>query len=213
MKKYIIMISSIITISLTTYFSLLPLAWFSQADISWLYSTTITPAWYTFIIWSLIYLSWIILWIYLVIGKNKKVSKKELFYLASAQILSALWLIPWHYEIIYVSFFVIFLILWLLFYIIKYPSKDLYFNKITELYFWWILIATILNFHVLLVFIWKYTYWLYLWVISILLGVLINYYLLKKYSTYLSSFVLIWALIWIIIWQWNDYMLISWIIW
>jgi hypothetical protein len=212
MKKYIILISALISIWLTIYFSILPLAWVSQADVSWFYPTTITPAWYTFSIWSIIYISWIVLWIYFII-KNPKAKKKEIFYFSSAVILSAIWLIPWHYEIICVSFSTIFLILWLLFYLIINPPHDKYFKKAIDLYFWWILLATILNFHVFLVFADKYLYWLYLWVISIFLWVFINYYLLKKYSTYISSFVLIWALIWIIIWNQNDYILVSSIIW
>lgn len=212
MKKYIILISAIISIWLTTYFSLLPLNWNTQADISWLYPTSFTPAWYTFSIWSIIYLSWIVLWVYFII-KNPKANKKEIFYFSSAVILSAIWLIPWHYEIICVSFSTIFLILWLLFYLIINPPHDKYFKKAIDLYFWWILLATILNFHVFLVFINKYPYPYVLWAISIFIGVLINYYLLKKYSTYISSLVLLWALIWIIIWNNNDYILVSSIIW
>lgn len=209
MKKYIILISSIVSIWLTAYFSLLPLNWVTQADVSWLYPTFITPTWFTFSIWGVIYLSWLILWIYLIVKNPKDITKKEIYYLASAQILSAIWLIPWHYQIICITFSIIFLILWILYYLIITPPKDIFFRKVSELYFWWILVATILNFNVFLVFKDKYTYWLIIWIISILIWAIANRYLLNKYSTYISSIVLIWALIWIIIWQMHDYIILS----
>lgn len=213
MKKIIILLSAVVSIWLTIFFSILPLNWLSQADVSGLYPTFITPAWYTFSIWWMIYLSWIFLWLYLLYKKHNEILTKEYLYLASAMLLSAVWLIPWHYQIICITFSIIFLILWILYYLIIYPPKNLVFRKISELYFWWILIATILNLHVFLVFSNKYEYWLELSIISILFGIYANYYLLKKYDTYISSLVFIWALLGIIIGQTNDYITITSIIW
>jgi hypothetical protein len=209
MKKYILLISSIITIWLTALFSLLPLNWLSQADVSNLYPTYITPAWFTFSIWSIIYLAWIIIWVYLIKWHNK-ISKKETYLFASAQLLSVIWLIPYHYKIISLTLIIILLILWILYYLVINPSKNKIFNKTTEIYFWWIFVASLLNIHLLLVFYDKYYYWVILWVISIVLWVISNIYLLRKYSTYISSVVLIWALLWIIISQTNFYITLIW---
>lgn len=213
MKKYILLLSTIITIALTILFSILPLNWLSQADISNMYTTFITPAWYTFSIWSIIYITWLILWFYILFKKPKDIIKKEINYLASAIFISAVWLIPYHYQIICITLSLIVLILWILFYLIKYPSANKLFNKITELYFWWIYAATLLNIHLLLVFNDKYYYWEIIWTISIFAWVLINIYLLRKYSTYIASLVLVWALFWIIVNQMNQSIINSSIIW
>jgi translocator protein len=66
-----------------------------------MYATSITPAGFTFSIWSIIYLSWLVLGFYNIFYKKKeKIKKQDLYFLASAQILTVLWLIPWHYNFI-----------------------------------------------------------------------------------------------------------------
>lgn len=148
MKKYLFLFVALGTIGLTTYFSLLPLNGNSQADISNLYPTSITPAGFTFSIWSLIYLSWLVLGFFL-IGRKSKHQQPVSFPLAVG--LTALWLVPWHYEYIGISFLLMLIILGLLFHAFL---KQKYFRMkqlSLELTLGWILVATIANLHILLV--------------------------------------------------------------
>lgn len=197
MKKYILIISSLLSIWLTTYLSLLPLNWNSQADISNLYSTYITPAWFTFSIWSIIYLSWIFLWIYMVI-KNIKIKNNKILLLISAQIISALWLFPWHYNYIWVSLIIMIILLSILWYLSVNREKNVIFQNISDLFFWWILVASIANTHIFLVYSNLYYQPVILWVISLIIWWFINYIIFKKYNSLITSIVFIWALIWII---------------
>ena len=113
MKHSLLIFSGIIAIAITTYFSLLPLNWVTQADISNMFSTPITPAGFTFSIWSIIYASWLLLWAY-VVWKKPKLSSHQQYALAWAQLLSAAWLIPWHFQYILTSFCIMTAILVLL---------------------------------------------------------------------------------------------------
>lgn len=209
MKKYFLLISSILSIWITTFFVFLPLAWKSQADISDMYQTIITPAWFTFSIWSIIYLSWFILWIYLINKKDNLPKKKSIIILWIAELLSAIWIIPWNYEFLWISFILILSILIMLFYISMKNQKDLVFKNTLNLYLWWILVATIANLHVLLMYYNIYDYKIIIWVISIAIWASINYFLYKKYWYIISSLVFIWALIWIISNQSDNYIIIS----
>jgi hypothetical protein len=197
MKKYIFIISSVISIWLTSYLSILPLNWNSQADISNLYSTSITPAWFTFSIWSIIYLSWIFLWIYIML-KNIKIKNNKILLLITAQIISALWLFPWHYNYIWISLIIMMILLSILWYLSINREKNVVFQNISDLFFWWILVASIANTHIFLVYSNLYSESVILWVISLIIWWLINYIIIKKYNSLVTSIVFIWALIWII---------------
>ncbi len=71
----------------------------TQADISNMYPTAITPAGFTFSIWSLIYLSWIIAGIFVFLGKGTE-HKNPIILFSFAIIFTALWLIPWGFQMI-----------------------------------------------------------------------------------------------------------------
>ena len=62
--KYILLIIALITIGFTSLVSIpgspYLIGGMTQADISNMFSTSITPAGITFAIWSIIYLSWIL---------------------------------------------------------------------------------------------------------------------------------------------------------
>jgi translocator protein len=62
--RYLLLITALITIGLTTLMSVpgspYLIGGMTQADISAMFSTAVTPAGFTFAIWSLIYLSWIL---------------------------------------------------------------------------------------------------------------------------------------------------------
>lgn len=199
MKKYILIISAIISIGLTSYFSLLPLNGVSQADISNIYSTPITPAGFTFSIWSLIYASWLGLWIYALTGKLK--TKKALRYkLTAAQLISATWLIPWHYQYILISAIVIFTILVILWNIMnQHKLKSKVFEYIVALFMWWIAIASLVNINIVLIAYDLYTYPQLFSGLSLLLWALFSWYWIYKKSSYIPLLVFIWAIIWIIV--------------
>lgn len=203
MKKYIFIISAIVSIAITTYFSLLPLNWLTQANISDLYPTSITPAWFTFSIWSLIYTSWIILWLLIFIWKVKA-KAREVYIFSLTILLSAVWLIPWHFQHIFISLIIILIILFFLFREFYLNPESKIFKNILELFLWWVLVATIANFHVFLVSDWSYTNPILFTSISILFWTSFNYILQRNYFSFIPSFVFIWALIWIISKQQND---------
>lgn len=197
MKKYILLISSIISIWLTSYLSLLPLNGNSQADISNLYNTSITPAWFTFSIWSIIYLSWIILWFYLIYNKNE-IKKKKIILLSAAQLTSMIWLFPWHYNMVGLSVIIMLWLLWILSLLVIKRNKNKVFQGISDFFFWWILVATIVNIHTFLIYVDIYIYPIILWVVSLIIWWIINIIIIHKYKTIIPSIVFIWALFWII---------------
>jgi hypothetical protein len=68
MQKYLLLITALITIGLTSLVSIpgspYLIGGMTQADISAMFATSVTPAGVTFAIWSLIYISWIIAGVY-----------------------------------------------------------------------------------------------------------------------------------------------------
>jgi len=208
MKRYFLLITGLFSIWVTAYFSLLPLADVTQADISGKYPTIITPTSMTFSIWSLIYFSWLILGSYAIFIPRKLPYKNVILFITT-QLLSVLWLIPWHYDIIPLSFVVMLSIIWILFYLALYPTKDVVFQSIIYLFFGWILVATLANFHVFLLSVGMYTNPEMLWVLSLIVWASVNYYFYKYHHTIIPSLVFLWALFWIMFLQNNSYIVIT----
>jgi translocator protein len=199
MNKYILLLCSIIAVALTTYFSLLPLAGVTQADISDLYFSKITPAGFTFSIWSIIYLAWLGLGI-LQIMRKEKAGKKSLF-LSCSILLTVLWLIPWHFGFIATSFLIMLLILFILFSLYSEKKYERYFQMTLELTLGWILVATIANFHALLIAYDVYFFPIIFTLISLALWLFVNIRFIQKRESYIPAFVYIWALFGIIVAQ------------
>lgn len=202
MKKYIFPLVALGTIGLTSYFSLLPLNGVSQADISDLYFTAITPASFTFSIWSLIYLSWLYLAVQVLLGNIK--SGKSLIQFSCAVALTALWLVPWHFMYIGTSFLVMMLIAGILYYIYEKKRYKKDFQWVLELTLGWIIVASIANLHALLVGYNLYFFPVTFTLLSIIIGVYLNWNFLRKKSSFIPSLVFIWALIGIIFGQDNN---------
>jgi len=59
--RYILLVSTVISVLFATIASIVPFGIYNQGEVSALYPTLIVPATYTFSIWSVIYLSWFIL--------------------------------------------------------------------------------------------------------------------------------------------------------
>ncbi len=64
MIRYLLLITALVTIGLTSLVSIpgspYLIGGMTQADISAMFATSVTPAGVTFAIWSLIYLAWVI---------------------------------------------------------------------------------------------------------------------------------------------------------
>ena len=198
MKKYILLISALVSIGFTGYVSLLPLNGVSQADISNLYTTPITPAGFSFSIWSIIYLSWLVLAIYVLI-KKPQIKKSLRYKLVASQLLSAIWLIPWHYEYVEISLLVILTIFKLLWQIMAHKKTlDICFHYTVSLFFGWISIASLLNLNIALIEYNLYTYPNLYSIISLALWLMVSLYWIYKKSNFIVLLVFIWAIIWII---------------
>ena len=200
-SKYILLTSSFIAIVIAALASIIPIGLYNQAEVSSMLPTLFTPATITFSIWSIIYLSWIAIWVYEALWKSW-ITRENVYLLASAQILSSLWLIPSQSLWIGTSLIVMMWVLYLLL-ILFYNSRlePLVFRWVSDLFLWWILIAFLANVHLILVSYNIYFIPLYLTVISILVWLLVNIYFVKIHRSYIPPIVLVWALFWIIIAQ------------
>lgn len=199
--RYILLISGIISVVFSALASVIPIWAFNQAQVSSFFPTLFTPATITFSIWSIIYLSWLILWWLSALGQIE-IKKENIILLSCAQILSSLWLIPSQNLWIGTSLLVMFWVLYFLS-ILFYESRDESpaFKIVSDLFFGWIIVACIANIHLMLVSYDIYFFPLDLTIISIITGLLLNVYFILKYNSIVPSIVLIWALMWIILWQ------------
>ncbi len=205
MQKYLLLITALITIGLTTLVSIpgspYLIGGMTQADISAMFATSVTPAGFTFAIWSLIYLSWIIAWVYVAFSSQykNKLNTKSLLLFSLAILLTAVWLIPWGYLYISVSLVVMLAILGLLAYVFsRTRSSDIIVRSSIEITLGWIIMATALN-----VTVWmRYMGWsiggptdLYYAILALGAILLIVSTLQSRYRTYIISGVFLWTLL------------------
>lgn len=219
MKKYILLIVSILVIGFSALVSIpgspFLINGMTQADISNLFPTAVTPAGITFSIWSLIYISWICAGLQvsgILSGFARKYSflqnawdipKKKyhqaIYLFSTAVFLTGIWLIPWGYLSIGLSLLVMILLLGTLKYVYVHTRKaPLFLRSSVELTLWWINIATVANVTVWLISI-GFTGWsipvLY-WAIGVLgFALLITLYYQLRYQAYIIPLVFIWAMI------------------
>lgn len=204
-SKYILLISWIISVGLSALFSVFSIWGYNQAEVSAMLSTSFTPAGYTFAIWSVIYATWILLWV-LVPLWFIKIEKNSIYLLATAQILSSLWLLPSQSLYIGTSFIVMLCILYILllcFFVSRNENK--YFRYTCELFLAWIIVASIANFHLMLVSYELYFFPVVFTLTSIIFAISIFLTSTIKYKTFIPSLVFIWSAFWIIVWQENIY--------
>lgn len=160
MQKYLLLVSSLLVIGFTSLLSVpgspFLIGDMTQADISAKYPTPITPAGFTFSIWSLIYLSWIVAWVYIAFFDKKKHRsyKSPISWFSIAMLLTALWLVPWWYERMWVALLTMILILITLWHTYFWAKQEHWiFQKSVELTMGWIHIATFANIAVWLKYI------------------------------------------------------------
>ena len=193
MNKNILLISAVISIILSAVISIVPLWIANQWEVSAMFPTLFTPATFTFWIWSIIYLSWIVLWAYY-FWKWNFVKKDNLLLLWAAQILSSLWLLPSQYLHIGTSFLVMTGVLALLLKLfIDSRDEEKYFRHVVDLFLGWILVASIANLHLLLVSFNLYFAPSFLTVTTLALAFVLNVLMLHFYKSFIPSLVFIWA--------------------
>jgi len=205
--KYILLTSALISVIFSGLASVIPLGFYNQAEVSALLPTLFTPASYTFSIWSIIYLSWFIIGWLSALWKID-ISRNNALLLASAQVLSSLWLIPSQFMLTGTSLIVMSWVLYLLI-ILFYESRkeSTTFKIISDLFLGWIIIASIANIHLTLVAYSIYGTWIVpviLTITSLLVWLIINTNFIEKYESYIPALVLIWSGIGIIIGQENQ---------
>jgi translocator protein len=159
MIRYLLLISALLTIGLTTLVSVpgspYLIGGMTQADISAMFSTAITPAGFTFSIWSVIYLSWIVVGVYIALFEKKNTKKqsrslqddkKSIVGFSLAIALTATWLVPWGNLWIGTSLIIMLAILSLLVYVFtRTRASHSIIRSSVELTLGWIIMATSLN--------------------------------------------------------------------
>ena len=209
MYRFLPLIVSLLVIGFTSFLSVpwspFLISGMTQADISAKYPTPITPAGFTFSIWSLIYLSWIIGGIYFIRNQKDKHLRKGHIAFLIAQVLTWIWLIPWGFEWMWTAFFVMLIILVTLWYSYFHSKKESSIQRWSiELTMGWIHIATFANLAVLLRSLWimNWTSWDLFWGILVLtLAFGATLYFALRYHTLIVSLVFLWAALGIYFWQ------------
>lgn len=205
MSRFFLLIVSFLTIGFTT---LVSIPWspyliggMTQADISNMFPSAITPAGVTFSIWSVIYLSWLVAWVYIAFFQKKKntIDKKILILFSFAIALTGVWLIPWGYIWIGTALLVMVLILGLLKYIFHSTrSSHPTIKYSVELTLGWINIATVANITIWLIslgFSWGTIPEVY-WAIGVLgLALMLTTYYQCRYRAYIISLVFLWTMV------------------
>jgi hypothetical protein len=208
MKHIFLLVTTSIAIIVTWYISSIPLWGVTQADISDNYRTIVTPASYVFSIWSVIYLSWIVLSLYVFIYRPTIVLN-HILYLGNAQMLSALWLVPWHLDMIHLSLMIMILIFVQLLYLSLQNHSNAFFQNTVYLFFSWISVALIANTHVFLVAYEAYWQSLILGITSLVWLVALSYYYHQSRQTIIPMSVACWTLLWILMLQNNHYIVFT----
>lgn len=185
--------------------SSLPINGLLTSDVSDKLTTLITPAWFTFGIWSLIYLGILIITVMVVMGKIVLSHRIMIWYIISA-VANGLWIIVWQYQNLHLSMILILVLLVSLIIIntdikkLTHSSYKPLLKNVFFLYLGRVQIATLLMFTIYLIYqLWwidNQTVW---WpaVVLILLGIS-NIIILKREKNITTSLVALRALWWIL---------------
>ena len=143
--KITAIISMIFMIVMNTVAIISPRNGMSTAELSNNLNTFITPAGFTFAIWSVIYIWLITVTLRYAIGKITMPKEAVRIYIATC-ILNGLWIVAWHYGNLHLSVLIILAIMiWLI--VIDRDIRDNVPKRVRNiflLYFGWIQIATLL---------------------------------------------------------------------
>ncbi len=197
--RFLPIVTVLLTLIATTWITLLPLNGVTQADISNRYPTLITPAPFTFSIWSVIYILWIIS-AGMIALKLIEVWKKQKVVFSLSVALTAVWLIPWNYDRIYVSLLVILMIFASFsFLFLKTRKKETpkIFQYTVDFSYGWIIVATLANTFVYMksLNIVQDTHnQVIIAILGLFVWAMIQVALLNGFKAFLPLFVYVWAL-------------------
>lgn len=202
-------LSYIFMITLNALANALPLNGYNTGQLSDFYPNLFVPAGVTFSVWGIIYI-FLFLFLY---GLFKIKDKQQFFKLSGfytvSCVLNGLWILAWHYKLIFISLIVMMLLLGVLINIYlttRSLSKENYSERIIQsaisLYLGWISVATVANVTAFLVAInwgmfgFSEVFWTITMIIIVLLLTLL---MLLREKDIIFSLVIMWALWGIII--------------
>jgi hypothetical protein len=129
----------------------LPLNGQTTAEISDRYDTLFAPIGYTFAIWGVIYLLLGVYSVYQLVRDNAVIRAITPWFTASS-LLNGIWIVAWHYEILWLALVIIVSLLWTLIVINKSTtlqrvawSTTLALRLPFSVYFGWVTVATVAN--------------------------------------------------------------------
>jgi translocator protein len=132
----------------------LPINGISTAEVSNKFFTLLTPAGFTFSIWSVIYLGLLVIGVLIALEKIN-LTKKGFWLYLSATLVNCAWIFAWHYTLILIAG-ILLLALAILNYLVfrefRRQTVNLVRNLVTSLYLiylGWSVVATIINFTIL----------------------------------------------------------------
>lgn len=171
-------------------------------------STLITPAWWTFAIWSVIYL-WIGLIAVLVARSQINLSRHIIRAYVISCLCNAAWIVVWQYGYLTAAMLIIVWLLASLIMIDQYIQKHEveyftgWFRSIFLVYFWWVQIATLLMTTIYLIYgLWWITADTLWWpILVIVLAGVSNLLIIWRAGRIETSLVALWALAGIYLWQ------------
>ena len=207
LKQGLNIIGLIIMITVNALANILPINDIPTGEVSDKYENIFTPAGFTFSIWGIIYLSLIILTVYLTVGLIRKKSRsinyiKDMgYFFFISSILNSVWIFLWHYELLGASIFVMLGILVSLIIIYrKIHLSSTNYRWLTvpfSIYLGWISVATIAN-----ITAWQTainwgrlgrteSFW---YVILLIVIILLTGFFLKIFKDYIFTLVILWSL-------------------
>lgn len=207
LKQGLNIIGLIIMVTINALANILPINDIPTGDVSDKYENIFTPAGFTFSIWGVIYLSLIILTVYLTIGLIRKKPRalnyiKDMgYFFFISSILNSIWIFLWHYDLIGTSVFVMFgILISLIFIYRKINLSSTNYRWLTvpfSIYLAWISVATVAN-----ITVWQTainwgrlgrseTFW---YVIILIVIVLLTAFFLKLFKDYIYTLVILWSL-------------------
>jgi hypothetical protein len=155
--RIIALLSYVFMVVMNTLATTLPLNNQTTAEISDRYDTLFAPIGYTFAIWGVIYLLLGVYSVYQLIRPHPVIDVITPWFIASS-VLNGVWIVAWHYEVIWLSLVLIVALLVTLIVINKETtrsrspwSKTLAIRLPFSVYFGWVTVATVANASALLV--------------------------------------------------------------
>jgi len=155
--RVIALFSYVFMVVMNALATTLPLNGQTTADISDRYDTLFAPIGYTFAIWGVIYLLLGVYSVYQLVSDNAIIRSITPWFIGSS-LLNGVWIVAWHYEIIWLSLVIIVSLLVTLLVINRKTTaeKSNWPNSLSmrlpfSVYFGWVTVATVANVSALLV--------------------------------------------------------------